>query len=281
MSFIAIVGAGAIGGALAQRLASRGRVREVRLIDDQGSVAQGKALDIQQSGAVDGFTTTLTAATAIGAAAGAAAVVIADASAGDAEHTGEAGLALVKRLAAIEPQAPLIFAGNTQRSLIVRAATELHVPRQRLIGSAPAALESAVRALAALEADGSAAEIQLRVVGVPPGAAVIAWEEATASGQPISALIPPHRLAGISSRLPRLWPLGPLALASAAARVAEAAANGSRRRYSCFVCVSEGAMPVAVLALPAEIGPMGVTRVLRPSLTRQEQTLLDNAAASG
>ena len=62
MSFIAIVGAGAIGGALAQRLAARGRVREVRLIDDQGSVAQGKALDIQQSGAVDGFTTTLTAA---------------------------------------------------------------------------------------------------------------------------------------------------------------------------------------------------------------------------
>jgi malate dehydrogenase len=280
MSFIAIVGAGAIGGALAQRLASRGRVREVRLIDDQGGVAQGKALDIQQSGAVDGFTTTLTAATAIGAAAGAAAVVIADASAGDAEHTGEAGLALVKRLAAIESRAPLIFAGNDQRSLIVRAASELHVAPKRLIGSAPAALESAVRALAALDADGSAAEMQLRVVGVPPGAAVIAWEEATASGQPISSLIPPHRLAAIAARLPRLWPLGPLALASAAARVAEAAANGSRRRYSCFVCVSEGEMPVAVLAMPVEIGRTGVARVLRPSLTRQEQTLLDNAAAS-
>ena len=108
---------------------------------------------------------------------------------------------------------------------------------------------------------------------------MIAWEEATASGQPISSLIPPHRLAAISSRLPRLWPLGPLALASAAARVAEAAANGSRRRYSCFVCVSEGEMPVAVLAMPAEIGRSGVARVLRPSLTRQEQTLLDNAAA--
>jgi malate dehydrogenase len=281
MSFIAIVGAGAIGGALAQRLAARGRVGEVRLIDDQGNVAQGKALDIQQSGAVDGFTTRLTAASAVGAAAGAAAVVIADASAGDAEHTGEAGLALVKRLAALETRAPLIFAGNTQRSLIVRAMSELHVPRERLIGSAPAALESAVRALAALEADGSAAEMQLRVVGVPPAAAVIAWEEATASGQPISSLIAPHRLAAISASLPRLWPLGPLALASAAARVAEAAANGSRRRYSCFVCVSEGEMPAAVLAMPAEIDRTGVTRVLRPSLTRQEQTLLDNAAAAG
>jgi malate/lactate dehydrogenase len=181
---------------------------------------------------------------------------------------------------ALEPRAPLIFAGNTQRWLIARAASELHVPRQRLIGSAPSALESAVRALAALEADGSPSEMQLRVVGVPPHAAVVAWEEATASGLPMSSLLPPHRLASISARLPRLWPLGPFALASAAARVAEAAALGSRRRYSCFVCVAEGEMPATVLAMPVEIGRTGVVRVLRPSLTRQEQTLLDNAAAS-
>ena len=279
MSFIAIVGAGALGGALAQRLAARGRIREVRLIDEQGRVAQGKALDIQQSGAVDGFTTRLSAAESIEAAAGAAAIVLADASAGDVEHTGEAGLSLVKRLAAIEQSAPLVFAGSFQRLLIARAEAELQVPRARLVGSAPAALESAVRALAALDADGSGVEIQLRVVGVPPEAAVIAWEEATAFGQPICAVLPPHRLAALSSGLPRLWPLGPFSLASAAARVAEAVAQGSRRRFSCFVCVGEGEMPAAVLAMPVELGRRGVVRVLRPSLTRQEQTLLDNAAA--
>ena len=280
MSVIAIVGAGAIGGALAQRLASRGRIAEVRLIDEQGSVAQGKALDIQQSGAVDGFTTMLSGASSIGAVAGAEAIVIADAAAGDAEHSGEAGLALVKKIAALDLRAPMLFAGNAQRWLMARAAAELHVPRARLIGSAPAALESAVRALAAVEADGSPAEMHLRIVGVPPHGAVIAWEEATASGQPISSIVPPHRLAAISACLPRLWPLGPFALASAAARVAEAAALGSRRRYSCFVCVGEAEMPAAVLAMPCEIGRTGVARVLRPSLTRQEQTLLDNAAAS-
>jgi malate dehydrogenase len=281
MSFIAIVGAGALGGALAQRLASRGRIREVRLIDEQGRLAQGKALDIQQSGAVDGFTTRLSAAESIDAAAGAAAIVLADASTGDVEHSGEAGLSLVKRLAAIEQSAPLVFAGSSQRLLIARAAQELHVARSRLVGSAPAALESAVRALAALDADGSGVEIQLNVVGVPPEAAVIAWEEATAFGQPISAVLPPHRLAALSARLPRLWPLGPFSLASAAARVAEAVALGSRRRFSCFVCVGEGEMPAAVLAMPVELGRRGVVRVLRPSLTRQEQTLLDNAAAVG
>src|SRR5215208_3792712 len=121
MSFIAIVGAGALGGALAQRLAARGRTREVRLIDEHGGVAQGKALDIQQSGPVDGFTTKLTGADSIDAAAGAAAIVLADAAAGDVEHAGEPGLALVKRLAAIEQRAPLVFAGNSQRLVIAKA----------------------------------------------------------------------------------------------------------------------------------------------------------------
>src|SRR5262245_24536780 len=152
MTFIAIVGAGALGGTLAHRLASRGRISEVRLIDEQASVAQGKALDIQQSGAVDAFCTHLTSAGAIEAAAGADAIVVADSSRGDVEHSGEAGLALVKRIASVETAAPLIFAGASQRLLLARAALELHVAPRRLIGSAPAALESSVRALAGLEA---------------------------------------------------------------------------------------------------------------------------------
>jgi hypothetical protein len=278
MSFIAIVGAGALGGTLAHRLASRGRVGEVRLIDEQASVAQGKTLDIQQSGAVEGFGTPLTFAAAIEAAAGADAIVVADSSRGDVEHSGEPGLALVRRIASIETTAPLIFAGAGQRLLLARAAIELHVPPRRLIGSAPAALESAIRALAGLEADGSGVEVQLRVVGVPPDGAVVAWEEASAFGQPISTVLPPHRTAALSARLPQLWPPGPGVLASAAARAAEALSNGSRRRFSCFVVIDEGSN-ARVLAMPVELGPGGVVRVLRPALTRQEQTRLDNAAA--
>jgi malate/lactate dehydrogenase len=36
---------------------------------------------------------------------------------------------------------------------------------------------------------------------------------------------------------------------------------------------------VRVLAMPVELGRGGVARVLRPALTRQEQTRLDNASA--
>ena len=273
MSFIAIIGSGALGGALAHKLAGRDRIREVRLIDVEERIAQGKALDIQQSGPVESFSTRLTFAGSINAAAGADVVVLADGAASSAEHAGEAGLAILRQLAAIESAAPIVCAGATARELIARAVTQLRIPQSRVLGSAPSALESALRALAGLALDGSGTEVSLRVVGVPPTSAVVAWEEATAFGQPLGSLLPPHEIGALARRIPGLWPPGPYALASAAARVVEAIAHGSRRRFSCFVTVSRG----RVAAMPVELSQDGVRQVFEPALTRQERTLMENA----
>ena len=135
MSFIAIIGAGPLGGAIAHKLAGRDRVGEVRLIDGDERIAQGKALDIPQSAPVEGFSTRVTAAGAIAAAAGAAAIVVADAANGQGEHSGESGLALLRQLAAIESAAPIVCAGATQRELIARAvdrASPAGVARDRI-----------------------------------------------------------------------------------------------------------------------------------------------------
>ncbi|MEP6914045.1 MAG: hypothetical protein ABJC89_00295 [Acidobacteriota bacterium] len=273
MSFIAIIGSGALGGAVAHKLAGRDRVREVRLIDLDEKVAQGKALDIRQAGPVEGFSTHVTAAGSLAAAAGADAIVVADHANGQGEHTGEAGLALLRQLAALESSAPIVCAGAMQRDLIARAVTELHLAPRRIVGSAPLALESALRALAGLIMDVSGVEISLRVMGVPPRAAVAAWEEASVFGQPLTSHVAPHELAALTARIPGLWPPGPYALASAASRVAEALARGSRRRFSCFVTVSRG----CVAAMPVELGQDGIVRIIEPALTRQERTLFENA----
>jgi len=74
-----------------------------------------------------------------------------------------------------------------------------------------------------------------------------------------------------------LWPPGPYALASAATRVIEGLLGRSRRRYSCFVPLERGPMRDAVVAMPVELGPEGTRRIIDPALTRQEQTLLENA----
>src|SRR5258705_10556209 len=120
MSTVAIIGAGPLGGALASVLARRARVGEVRLIDPEGRVAEGKALDIVQSSPVEAFNTRVTGATDYAAAAGAGAIVLADLVSGG-EIAGESGLALARQIARLDATAPLLFAGGLQRELMIRA----------------------------------------------------------------------------------------------------------------------------------------------------------------
>jgi malate dehydrogenase len=273
MPFIAIIGAGPLGGSLAHKLASRQRTREIRLIDPEEAVARGKALDIYQSGPVEGFGTTLTAYATNHAAVGADAIVMADAISG-AEHAGEAGLSIVRQLQAAGSSAPIVFAGVSQRELMMRSIVEIRVPSARVVGSAPLALASTMRALSAVVLDASAVDISLNVVGVPPRDVVIAWQEASVSGQPLTSVMAPHDIASLSARVSSLWPPGPYALSSAAARVTEAVALGSRRQFSCFVDIGRG----RIAAMPVELRRGGIKRIIEPSLTMQERTALDNAA---
>src|SRR5258708_7545703 len=276
MSTVAISGAGPLGGALARALAGRGRVAEVRLIDPEGRIAEGKALDILQSSPIEPFNTRMTAATSYAAAAGAGAIVLADLASGG-EIAGEPGLALLRHLALMDTAAPFLFAGSVQRELMTRAMAELHVAPRRLVGSAPLALESAVRAVAAALMDASPADLAIGVAGVPPRDAVIGWNAATAFNRPIADVLAPHHLSSLSSRLPALWPPQPYTLASAAARVAEALVEGSRRRYTCFAAIDvTGTGRDIVAAVPGGNGKGGVGKALEPALSRHERTAFEN-----
>lgn len=276
MSTIAIIGAGPLGGALARTLAGRARVAEVRLIDPEGRVAEGKALDILQSSPVEPFNTRVTAATTYAAAAGADTIVLADLVSGG-EIGGESGLALLRQLGRLEMTAPFLFAGGLQRELMTRAITELHLAPARLVGSAPLALESAVRAVTAALMDASPADLSIGVAGVPPRDAVIGWDAATAFNRPIAEVLAPHHLSQLTSRLPALWPPQPYTLASAASRVAEALIEGSRRRYTCFAAIDvTGTGRDMIAAVPVEIVKGGVGRALEPALSRHERTAFEN-----
>lgn len=276
MSTVAIIGAGPLGGALAHALAVRGRVGDVRLIDPEGRVAEGKALDIQQSSPVEPFDRRVTGATTYAAAAGADAIILADLLPGG-EIAGEAGLALLRQLARLEMTAPFLFAGASQRELMTRAISELRLAPRRLLGSAPLALESAVRAVTAALMDASPVDLSIGVAGVPPRDAVIGWDAATAYHRPIAEVLAPHHLASLTSRLPALWPPQPYTLASAAARVAEALVEGTRRRYTCFAAIEvPGAGRDMIAAVPVEILKGGAGRILEPALSRHERTAFEN-----
>ena len=274
MSTVAIIGAGPLGGALAHTLAGRSRVDEIRLIDPEGRIAEGKALDILQSSPVEQFSSRVTAATAFAAAAGADVIVLADLVAGG-EIAGEPGLAVLRQIARLETRSPLLFAGGAQRELMARAIGELHVAPARVIGSAPLALESAVRAVTAALLDASPMDLSIGVSGVPPRDAVIGWDAATAFHQPIRDVLAPHHMSAISARVPALWPPAPYALGSAGARAAEALAHGSRRRYTCFAALDARGI-AAVAAVPVEFVKGGIGRTLDPALSRHERTAFEN-----
>src|SRR2546422_8523716 len=110
MTTVAILGAGDLGGAVAQALAARDRVARVILIDAVTTVAAGKALDIQQSGAVHAFHARLTGTDDLSRAAGAAVCVLADRVGAPAvEWHGGDGVALVTRAPPYIGDAALVF----------------------------------------------------------------------------------------------------------------------------------------------------------------------------
>ena len=281
METVAIIGAGDIGATTARALAQLQCAGEIRLIDRNGAVAAGKALDIQQSGPIEGFDLRLTGSTDITAALGAAAVIVADPADGDGEWRGDGALELVRRLAAAVPDAPLVFAGAGHRELLTQAHRELRVDRRRLIGSAPGALVSAARAMAAVAARCSADDVALAVVGVP-GSWIFAWSECTVAGSPIAASVPPHAMTQMDRHAQAAWPPGPYALGSAAARTVAGILASSRRRFHVFT-VLDGEYDARwiVAALPATLARSGIHALWPPALSTRERVTLDTALSRG
>jgi malate dehydrogenase len=278
MSTVAIIGAGDLAGATAQALAARDRVKAVLLIDSAGQVAAGKALDILQSGAVDGFHCRVTATDDFTAVTGAATCVIADRFGPPAsEWHGEDALAMLGRLVAYTSLAPLIFAGAAQTELMLRVARELHVKRDRLIGTAPEAFASAVRAIVALEARCSPTEVMLSVLGVPPEP-VVPWSEASIGGYALERVLTQVQITRIAARVRKLWPPGPYTLGIAAALAAEAIVTSSRRTF-CAATLLGGEFGVRnrIGALPVRLGKHGIAEVRVPSLNTRERVQLETA----
>lgn len=277
MHEIAVIGAGELGGAAAHALARADVARRVTLVDERGSVAAGKALDIAQAAPVEGFATQLTGSTDSAVIAGAAIVIVADRF-GAGEWTGEDGFVSLRRITQMAPRAIVICAGAQGRELVDRGVRDLNIPRSRIFGSAPEAFAGAAKAMVALALNGSACDVSLSVLGIPPAQTVIPWEDATAAGLSLTRQLDEPVRRRLDTKIAALWPPGPFALA-AAATVAAAAIDGrSRRLVSCFVApAGDQAHRTRTCAMPVRLGATGIREVVQPALTQVERVAFDNA----
>jgi len=269
MPRVALLGAGPIGASIAHRLSERGPARDILLIDDNAGVAQGKALDIMQAGPIEGSHARLTGGSDPLAAAGADVVVLADDTV-KGVWAGDAGLQLIGQLMRAGTTAPFVFAGASQIPLMETAARELHVPGDRLIGTAASAIEPIVASLVNIELGRTGTVVC--VTGRPP-AVTVAWSAATIGGTLLTDLVPAHRLLAIAQSIARFWPPGPQATAAPTARVIEALLSGCRRSLSAMT-ILDGELGVRGRAglLPLEIGNRRVLQRNVPSLSPQERT---------
>ena len=279
MSTAVILGAGDIGGALARQLAALDILNRIAIVDDLANVAAGKALDVAQSAPVDGYHTAMSGTSDVAAVVGAGVVMIADLAAHPVvEWRDEAGLALIKRVAGLNQRAPIICAGAAQSTLIERGVNELGVARLRLFGSAPEALRSAVIAITALEANASPSDISLSVLGRPPHQIIVPWDEVAIAGRSATEVLSAAQLARLDARIARLWPPGPYALASAAARIVRTALTRTPRVHAATVAVTrdEGA-PGRSAMMPITLVPAGISTLVAPALSSRDRVRFETA----
>ena len=278
MRSVVIIGAGELGGALARQVAAADITPRVTLVDDAGKVAEGKALDIRQAAPVDGYATRLVGTTDESAVVGAAAIVIADRAATTGEWQDDAGVALVRRIAYLNPSAMILCAGAHQLPLIERGVREAGLDRLRLLGSAPEALRSAIISMTALEAGCAPVDVSLTVVGRPPQQSIVPWEDASIAGRRATSVLSPPAITRLEGRLTRMWPPGPFTLASAATRVLSAAARRNHHTLCAFVAVtSDEGDRGRVGMLPVQLDERGIAAVLTPALSTRDRVRLDTA----
>ena len=262
---VAILGAGELGGSLAHLLARRDIVRGIQIIDPAGQVAAGKALDIMQTAPVEGFSTRVAGSTDVTRAVAADLVVIAD----QVKPQATDDLLILRQISQLASRALVVCAGPDGRMLVERGVRELAYRRERLVGSAPEALAASVRALVALQTNGSVRDVALTVLGVPPLHTVVNWDDATIGGFKVTHVLDEPTLRRLATQVAPLWPPGPHVLAHAAVETIAAVCGVSRRAISCFVAPDDSTgRRTRAVALPVRLGLMGITSVDQPKLGR-------------
>jgi hypothetical protein len=206
-------------------------------------------------------------------AAGAHVVVLADRAGADGEWHGDAALERLRRVLAVAPRAVLVFAGARQASLLGLAHRELRVPRERLVGTAPEALASAVRALARAARRRVAGEVASRCSAPRPAgcsAGTTPTRPAPARLHPVGAAeMPAWRRAGRrAGRRAVHAGIGCRARGRGVAshsRPGASRVRGARRRVRGAGCG---------VGRAGHAGPRGVQQVHTPALSAREQVAL-------
>lgn len=286
---IAVLGAGNVGGSLAQRLAEADLAREVVLIDIVDGLPQGKALDIQESAPILGFSTRVTGSTSLEALSGADVVVE---TAGLARKPGMSRSDLLSKNAAIvrahaaavmahAPHAVCVVVTNPVDVMTSCFQRESGFPPARVFGESGTLDTARFRWFVADALSVAPRDVTGFVLGTHGDTMVPILSHTSVSGVPLTHLLPKERLQQIVERtkqgggeIVNLLKAGSAYVAPSAAQaeLVAAVAGDQRRLLSASAHLSgEFGEKAVYVGVPVVLGRHGVEKVVEVELTDEER----------
>ena len=294
---IALIGAGQIGGNLAL-LAAQKELGDVVLYDVVEGIPQGKALDIMQSRAADGYDSKIIGTNKYDEVAGADVVIV---TAGVPRKPGMSredllgvNIKIMRDVAANVKEkcagAFVIVISNPLDAMVYAMKQITGFPKERVVGMAGVLDSSRFRLFVAEELNVSIEDVQCIVLGGHGDDMVPLTRYCSVAGIPLDKLIPAERLNAIIDRTRKgggeivaLLKTGSAfyAPATSAIAMAEAYLRDKKRVLPCAALLEgEYGINGYYMGVPVTIGAGGVEKIHAIDLTADEKAMFHKSFQS-
>ncbi|MBL7816171.1 MAG: malate dehydrogenase [Saprospiraceae bacterium] len=297
MTKVTVVGAGNVGATCANVLAHMDILKHVHLLDIQGSMAQGKALDTWQQAPIDSYSTYLTGSDNYADTAGSDIVVI---TAGIPRKPGMSRDDLVSTNAKIVASVTENILKYSENPIIIIVSNPLDVmtyaaykksglDSTRVIGMAGVLDTARYRAFLATEIGVSPKDIQAVLMGGHGDTMVPLPRYTTVSGIPVTELVEKDKLEAIIDRttngggeLVKLMGTSAwYAPGAAAAQMVEAIVKDEKRIFPCCAYLTgQYGIDDLCVGVPVVLGKGGIERIIELQLQDDEKAGLAKSAAA-
>ena len=299
---IALIGAGNIGGTLAHLIGLK-ELGDVVLFDVFGGVAAGKALDIMQSGPVDGFDSLMTGGSDYAAIKGADVVIV---TAGFPRTPGMSRDDLIGKNAGVIaqvaegikthcPDAFVICVTNPLDAMVWVMKEKSGLPANRVVGMAGVLDSSRFQLFLAQEFGVSVEDVRACVLGGHGDTMVPLTRYSTVAGIPVPDLIKMgwttqakidaivKRTADGGGEIVRLLERGSAFYAPAASAIAmaEAYLKDKKRVLPCAAWLTgQYGMKDLYVGVPVVIGAGGIEKIVEIQLNPEEQAMFEKSCGA-
>ncbi len=295
MRKVTVIGSGNVGATVANVLAHKDLVNEIVLLDIQGDMAKGKALDMWQQAPVDYYSTRITGTDDYAKTADSDIVVI---TAGIPRKPGMSRDDLISTNANIVSSVtaqimkysanPIIIVVSNPLDVMTYAAWKTSgLPSSRVFGMAGILDTARYRAFLAEALNVSPKDIQAVLMGGHGDTMVPLPRYTTVSGIPVTELIDESSLDAIVERtkvgggeLVKLMGTSAwYAPGAAAAQMVESILKNENRIYPCCALLNgEYNLHGVFVGVPVKLGANGIEQLIELKLNDAEMALLNDSA---